>query len=79
MFGQENAKDFSASDMIQGLKTDTWETLTVFKSVLLHGVLAWCIFIPFATTGLYLILLPLMRAGIKKMRKGPATSPIKQK
>lgn len=52
------------------MKTDTINTLLLFRFTLLHAIYAWLVVFPVLTGAIYVVLTPILRRVMPKPKEG---------
>ncbi|CAI5721956.1 hypothetical protein KXD40_004571 [Peronospora effusa] len=66
--GGEGDSQFSMSSFMEDMKTDTINTLLVFRFTLLHAIYMWLLTMPVLTLAVYGVLTPVLRRVMPKSK-----------
>ncbi|CAH0487396.1 unnamed protein product [Peronospora farinosa] len=66
--GGEGDSEFAMSSFMEDMKTDTINTLLVFRFTLLHAIYLWLLTMPVLTLAVYGVLTPVLRRVMPKSK-----------
>ncbi|CEG42871.1 Domain of unknown function DUF2062 [Plasmopara halstedii] len=66
--GGKEDQEFAISSFLEDIKTDTINTLLLFRFKLLHAIYLWLLLMPFITLVIYGVLTPVLRRVMPKSK-----------